>query len=252
MDYGDRVRYSELIVGAVLFERARSFFPARYLSECDRAERFWRRSVYSKSLLPGGTECACSSEARYECRDQSPDGLSFGGDNALGGAQPEGRVGFLPPGEYFACVRATGGLWLDPCEWDSKRPTVSIQDEQSTADLKVTLKKGTVVEVRVDDPGRLLAQHEGKTKGAGMMVAIASDGLVLRFIPIAATETAGRTHRLIVPYETPLRLIIQGGSFAVSDSFGIPLKDAEATVLPFTVARGKDLPPFGIRIGGIK
>ena len=162
------------------------------------------------------------------------------------------RIGFLPPGEYFACVRATGGLWLDPCEWDSKLPTVSIQDEQSTADLKVTLKKGTVVEVRVDDPGRLLAQHEGKTKGAGMMVAIASDGLVLRFVPIAATETAGRTHRLIVPYETPLRLIIQGGSFVVSDSFGIPLKEPEATVLPFTVAKGKDLPPFGIRLGGIR
>lgn len=162
------------------------------------------------------------------------------------------RFAFLPSGQYFACVRAAKGLWLDPCEWDESFPTASILDEKSTTELKIVLRQGTAVQVRVDDPGGLRSQHEGKTAGAGMMVAIASDGLVLRFVPVISTDAVGRTHQLIVPYERALRLIVQSGFFKVSDSLGVPLRETEATVVPFTVAKGKDLAPIGLRIAGTK
>jgi len=162
------------------------------------------------------------------------------------------RFAFLPAGEYFYCVRAAKGFWLDPCEWDDQFSTVSIPDVRSTAEVKIVLKRGTAVQVRVDDPSRLLAQHEAKTAGAGMLIAIASDRLVLRFVPVLSADAAGRTHQLIVPYERALRLIVQSGFFKVSDSLGLPLRETEATVVPFTVAKGKDMAPIGVRIAGTK
>ncbi|MBL8239296.1 MAG: hypothetical protein JNM66_17860 [Bryobacterales bacterium] len=168
--------------------------------------------------------------------------------NADGGFRFTG----LPPGDFFACVRATKGLWLDPCEWDDQLPVASLSPGKSTAEIKIILKAGVFAQVRVVDPDRLLSQHESKTPGASLLMLIETDRHLLRMVPVVSTDSEGRTHRLIVPYEKPLRLIIQSAFFKVADSAGVAVRDTEATAVSFTARKGSGLPSFSIQITGTK
>lgn len=171
-------------------------------------------------------------------------------------AKLDGKGGFtfplVPFGEYLACVRAAEHSWLDPCEWDSKIPSVLVSGSRTSANLSVILKKGTAVDVRIDDPAGLLSQNEAKTAGAGLLVAVASDGLLMHIIPVYGRTNASRSYRLFVPPQTPHRLIVQSTFYKLADTSGLPLRETAATVIPFTPAGGRPLPVTTFTITGSK
>src|SRR5919108_935320 len=69
----------------------------------------------------------------------------------------------LPPlldGTYVICAQTPGTQWLNSCEWGGKGATVSIPSGKASSEVAVTLAKGALVTVRVNDPGQLLAANE--------------------------------------------------------------------------------------------
>src|ERR1043166_6907486 len=62
----------------------------------------------------------------------------------------------LLPGAYMVCVRVKGGGYLDPCTWSPIAPTVKIATGQALTGYSVVVKKGVSVQVRLNDPSRLL------------------------------------------------------------------------------------------------
>ena len=80
----------------------------------------------------------------------------------------------LPPGTYTLCPRVLNSTWLSPCEWGLPTPAATISSSAPHATTTITLKRGAPVPVRVDDVGQLLAQNEGKTAGAGLLLGVSS------------------------------------------------------------------------------
>ena len=71
--------------------------------------------------------------------------------------------GALNDGTYSMCVYAPSGPWLDPCRWGLNPAVVSLSVSQPSASPTITLDKGAVITIRVNDPGQLLSQNEAKT-----------------------------------------------------------------------------------------
>jgi hypothetical protein len=143
----------------------------------------------------------------------------------------------VPVGDYIVCVQVPGGLWLDPCEWEASVPRVNVSDRSKETDLKIVLRLGTAVQVRIEDSGELLSRHDGKTTGAGILLALGGEQDLFRLLPILSTDAKGRTHRMVIPYDKALRLIIQSPFFKISDEIGVPLRDTDATVIPSLLRR---------------
>jgi hypothetical protein len=76
----------------------------------------------------------------------------------------------LPEGRYTLCARVQNSTWLNPCEWNFPTPTATVSRTNPVANVTITLKRGAVVPIRIDDVGQLLAKNEGKTPGAGLLL----------------------------------------------------------------------------------
>src|SRR5258708_35055275 len=99
---------------------------------------------------------------RTEWSTQSGAGGTFSFDGLYGGP-------------YRLCAQVPGSTWLNPCEWGLQPPAVSLSTTQPSASVTMVMKKGAAVPIRVDDPGRWLAQHKGKTPGAHVLLHVGDD-----------------------------------------------------------------------------
>ena len=109
----------------------------------------------------------------------------------------------------------------------------------------MVLKKGAVVPIRVDDVGRLLPQHEGKTAGAHLLMGFANDAHAFRAIPVVSQDQIGRDHRAVVPYNRALKLWIFSSFFLLGDATGAALSKS-GTTIPILVPSGEQ--PKAIRV----
>lgn len=61
----------------------------------------------------------------------------------------------IPAGEYYVCAYPGTG-YLSNCEWQPVVTTIKIGDGIPAPNVEVTVVKGTLIQVYVDDPGRLI------------------------------------------------------------------------------------------------
>jgi hypothetical protein len=156
----------------------------------------------------------------------------------------------LPGGAYTLCVRAKGGDWLNPCEWNLPTPAATISRTNPNASVTIILKRGAIVPVRIDDAGQLLAQHEGKTRGAGLFLTVSSPGFFFRLVPLVAHDSSGRNYEIVVPYNTPLTLVVQPSYYRVNDASGAALSQSRSTKIPLLVPAGQRIPPIRFTVAG--
>ena len=112
-------------------------------------------------------------------RQQTTDWTSV--TNAAGAFQ----FAALPDGDYTLCPRVPNSAWLNPCDWNFPTPTATITRSAPTASVNIILKRGAAVSVRINDPGQLLPQNEGKTPGAGFLLEVSDSrpGSFFRLVP---------------------------------------------------------------------
>src|SRR5258708_490175 len=114
----------------------------------------------------------------------------------------------LPEGNYTVCPRVPNSTWLNPCDWGFPTPNATITRSAPTASVTITLKRGVAVPIRINDPGQLLAQNEGKIPGAGLLLEVsdARPGSFFRLVPLISQESNGRNHQIAIPFNTNLTL----------------------------------------------
>jgi hypothetical protein len=106
------------------------------------------------------------------------------------------------------------------------------------------------VPIRIDDAGQLLAQHEGKTPGAGLLLTVSSPGFFFRLVPLASRDSSGRNYQIVVPFNTALTLVVHPSFYHVSSASNIPLSQTMSTKIPLLIATGQQVPPIKFTISG--
>lgn len=137
------------------------------------------------------------------------------------------RLTGLPAGTYRLCAQvptmiygANEDQFTDNCIWaDANAPRIILTQGQAKTGAVVTLTRGHMVKVRVNDPGKLLPPPSGKHAGSALALHIAGPNGV-RFIPISNTDAGGRDHSIVIPYSVAHKLAIQSNSVQLQDEKG--------------------------------
>jgi len=117
------------------------------------------------------------------------------GWSAVTGAGGAFQFSGLPEGSYTLCPRVPNSTWLGPCEWNLPTPVAAISRLNPNAAVTITLKRGAAVPIRIDDAGQLMARHERKTPGAGLLLSVSGPGLFFRLVPLMSGTRAEGTTR---------------------------------------------------------
>ena len=96
----------------------------------------------------------------------------------------------LEPGRYLVCVQTPGGPNLDPCQWSKPTP-IAVSSGATTANQSTTAVKGARLEVRIDDPLKLLETGKGGS-GGDIIVGVLLPQALLQPMRLASSDSTGR------------------------------------------------------------
>lgn len=152
----------------------------------------------------------------------------------------------VPPGKYEICVDAPHRAVLDPCRWGTSEK-FSVKAGETTSKIDVTVERGYRLEVRIDDPKKLLPNAPGGIPGAALLLAIQSAKGRYENLRLETDDAAGRTQFLVIPYDTPLTLVATGSGIALSDS-NDKRYTGDSIRIPVLVASGSTLPVIKLKV----
>jgi hypothetical protein len=153
-------------------------------------------------------------------------------------------------GKYRVCVQVPKGVWLNPCQWGLQYPRITLTSAQPVASAPLVLKKGAVIPILVEDPGQLLSQHEGKTRGASLLLGVANDTLGFMPARLASSDSNSKTMEVVIPFNSPRKLVVRSSFFQLADSGGATLSRTAATMIPLAVAAGQQPTVLRLKVTG--
>ena len=123
----------------------------------------------------------------------------------------------LPPGAYTICAQALTTVHLDPCHWSGTPPSVAVSAGQ-TITSSISLKKGSLLQVRLNDPKKLLSAPAGPN--GKPHVSLSVSGPEGQYYPLfnSGIDGSGRTYTLTIPMNQDLRFNIASKSLTLTDS----------------------------------
>ncbi len=129
----------------------------------------------------------------------------------------------LPAGVYTLCVQAPAGGYLDPCHWSLKPPQVILSAGQASAGNALRVRKGSVLKVRVNDPGGLL-QTTGRT-GVPRQVVMGVWSPTTPFFPARPVggDAMGMNYEVTIPFDLPVRFSMTSAHVRFADATAIPV-----------------------------
>jgi len=178
--------------------------------------------------------------------ERQPQKRQFGTNSGIRGAF---RFDGLKAGSYGICIQATGTAWLDPCDWGLSVPQVAIGSGLMQPTVTVTLTRGAIVPIRIDDSGQLLGQHLGKTPGADLLIGISRLGQPFRPTSFVSEDGGGRNHQIVIPFGASVRLIVASSFFKFADTKGNAFTGL-SNGAAITVAIGQQAQPIHVTVIG--
>jgi hypothetical protein len=157
---------------------------------------------------------------------------------------------FLPDGQFTICA-AVPGPWLNPCEWGSERPLVIISGISSRVAANVVLKRGVSIMIEVADPQGLISQHEGKTRGAHLLLGIQNDAGMFTEAALVSENSGSRAYSIVIPFGARVNLVVASPFFRLTDSSGTAFGPAGGS-LPLLVPSGQLPPTVRVAVNGRK
>jgi hypothetical protein len=127
----------------------------------------------------------------------------------------------LDPGQYQLCVQTPGGPNLDPCHW-SQPALITVSSGLTTANQTTTAVKGSVLQVRINDPLKLLTTATAATAG-DIIVGILLPQALFQPMRLASSDSTGRTYDTAIPFGMPVKVQIHSTHLEIADSNGISL-----------------------------
>ena len=136
--------------------------------------------------------------------------------------------------------------FVDSCAWqDFTSPRLPLLAGQAKLDAIITVKRGHLLTIRVNDPAKLLPAAAGKIDG-NLSLRIAGPSNLPQEILISGKDATGRTHSIVIPYDTPHRLMIHTSGFALKDANARDVD--EKTPLNVMVAKGGPAPLLVVNV----
>lgn len=172
-------------------------------------------------------------------------------DNREADTPADGSFEFpnLPAGRYVACVQAPGSLILNPCEWTPEAPPLDLAAGQARRGVQLRVARGALVQVRVNDPSRLLPAD---LAGAGIHILAGVAGPNGLFhTAFAARDSQGWTFSLAGPRETALNMSLHARGVRLADESGTSVGETGAAS-PFTVPAGGTGRSFTFNVVGTR
>ena len=133
----------------------------------------------------------------------------------------------LPAGPYLLCAQIPSMLvgpkddpFIDSCASPDISSPIALAAAQTRTGVIVRAKRGYLLKVRVNDPGKLLPAPNTKDGGNALRISLVNSAGLHQSIPITSQDPGGRTHGIVIPYGSPHSLFIQGAGFALQDSAG--------------------------------
>jgi len=124
----------------------------------------------------------------------------------------------LPSGTYTVCAHYPGEGYLDPCAWNSIPQTINLAAGQALAQKTIKLTPGSVLQVRVNDPGALLSAG-----AADLALGVRGSKSIFYPAHVAATDSGGASYQLTIPLDTLVSLQISSGHLKLGDAGGTAL-----------------------------
>ncbi len=154
---------------------------------------------------------------------------------------------------YFVCAvpppGTSGQRFVDSCLWQDRNSVyVPLSPGQILQNVAVPLQNGYPLDIRVNDPSSLLPAPIGNVAGNSLAIQVIGPSGLAQPVPIASRNATGRDHILVVPYSTPLQLLVHSSSFALKDASGNAL--ASTTTTSFTILQGGSPPSFVFNVAG--
>jgi hypothetical protein len=155
--------------------------------------------------------------------------------------------GNLEAGTYLLCAQLPRGTLLNPCQWTTTLPHVTIGSATATTPVTLTMRPGYRLPIRVNDPQGLLNANEGKTPGAHLLIGV-HGGYHFEMADIDSADAAGRNVSVLVPFDVAVAVSVQSRFFQVQDAAGNAVKNAVA--LPVTVRSAAPSASLSIKVVG--
>jgi hypothetical protein len=148
--------------------------------------------------------------------------------------------GHLPNGRYIACAEPETEGFLNPCHWSTAAPTFTVANGKTVAGVKVTVAKGAILSIHVDDPHQLLAQPNSVIAPDLMFHVVTAKGH--RYpARIVASSATSRDHTITIPFGAPITVKVFSPNLVINDTSGKPAAVAGAAVSVPTTAAGVTL-----------
>ena len=160
----------------------------------------------------------------------------------------------LKMGKYAICAQATGRNakpqdepFVDSCLWQDRTSLkVTLAPGQSQSGVMVPVKHGYAFRVRVNDVGGQLPASVGKIGGNSLSILMIGPSGLAQNVPIGNQDRSGRDHAIVIPYDTPHKLVIHSSTFVLKDGNG---RDMDATSSSdVTVPRGASPPSVVVNV----
>jgi hypothetical protein len=152
----------------------------------------------------------------------------------------------LKTGMYAICAvptAKTGAPFIDSCLWQDRNSLqVPLTPGENQQGIIVPVRHGHPLKVRVNDPNALLPAPIGATAANHLAIHVIGPSGLAQPVLIAAQDAKGRDHMLVVPYDTPLKLLVHSTTFVLKDATGNDL--AETTTTSFTATQAGPPPLF--------
>jgi hypothetical protein len=155
--------------------------------------------------------------------------------SAKSGANGAFTISNLAAGTYHICVESGGVGYLDPCAWDPILPTVQIAAGQSLTGYRMTVKRGTALQVRINDAAGALSasaqQPAGKAPPTLLLGVFTTRGL-FHLLATTGKDAAGFNQQVTVQQNASVRLHVSGQGLQITDANGAAVNPGITTVTP--------------------
>jgi hypothetical protein len=159
-------------------------------------------------------------------------------DVATADANGAFSVSNLPSGRYMLCASVPGAPYLDPCIWH--RPVAVTVSAAATGTPSLTLEKGVFLNVRINDPQRLLPQTlDGPLTPRKLIVGVLYANGAYQGALNTAIDSAGRNYQLAIPTATPFMLWLFSRDLALTGANSASIA-ANGPQNSFQAAAGQD------------
>jgi hypothetical protein len=154
----------------------------------------------------------------------------------------------LPAGDYYVCVSAAPGSYVDGCKWNGVQ-RVSLLDNATLANLQLVVSKGAQVRVHLQDPLNLVPSPGTPISGPKVIVGVQTSRGNIQVADFVAKTTAGWDLAITVPTNMPLKLWLFSRELTVADQKGAPL-NTSGPASGISFAPGTDGTDVTLRITG--